>query len=398
MPKLSSEARLVTRTISKILFTIVFASVISLTMMFMKYRLVYGVKINNEDVGYVSSKIALENKIDDFVKNGDSENVGYVINNSILEYNLLLVKKDTQVADAQIFAQVKDNCDVYYKVYAVLADNKEEALVATFEEAQYIVDEVNKLQEDDSTKSEIVVEEKYLQEYELSGDIEVVVNDIYEPIKVANQVAKEIKSTPAAVKTVSEDVLLALKENLRDLTFGMPLNNPVITSRFGWRSRTRYHYGIDLAKPTGSPISVAEDGIITYAGWCGDYGYLVKVQHAGDYETYYGHCSKLLLGVGSEVTKGDTIALVGSTGRSSGPHLHFEIRYQGTPLNPEVFLYNNDNPIEDANISSSAKERVDTYGEVKTVEVEIKDDSEDNAEVVESLSGDVVEAAVESEI
>lgn len=72
---------------------------------------------------------------------------------------------------------------------------------------------------------------------------------------------------------------------------------------------------------------------------CGNYGYLVKVQHSGGYETYYAHCSKLVAEVGDEVNKGDIIAYVGSTGRSSGPHVHLEIRYDGKTLDPEIFVY-----------------------------------------------------------
>jgi murein DD-endopeptidase MepM/ murein hydrolase activator NlpD len=128
------------------------------------------------------------------------------------------------------------------------------------------------------------------------------------------------------------------KENLRTLDFEVPLENPIITSRFGWRS-SGYHYGIDLAAPMGADITAAEDGVVTYADWCGNYGYLIKVQHSGGYETYYAHCSKIIAQVGDEVQKDQLIGLVGSTGRSSGPHVHMEIRYEGTPLNPEVFLY-----------------------------------------------------------
>ena len=65
----------------------------------------------------------------------------------------------------------------------------------------------------------------------------------------------------------------------------------------------------------------------------------MKVQHTGGYETYYAHCSKLLVDVGDEVTKGETIALLGSTGRSTGPHVHLEVRYNGQTLDPEAFVY-----------------------------------------------------------
>lgn len=335
---MSGRTRIVAKTLSKFLFSMFFGSIVVLSLMFMKYKVVYHVELNEEDAGYVASKIALEKKIDDFVINGEGENVAYVVLNSKLDYEMMLVSKDIPTVDDEIFAKVREESEVYHRVYAVIVDDDEKCLVSSLEDAQKIVNEVNTKQEEYKEKSVLQIEEKYLEEYELAEDIEVAVNDIYEPIKKANDAITQIKTTPAAAKTVSDDVLLALKESLADLDFSEPISNPVITSRFGWRSRG-YHYGLDLAGPTGTPIHAAEAGVVTYADWFGAYGYLVKIQHASGYETYYGHCSKLIAQVGDEVAKGDLIAEVGSTGRSTGPHVHMEIRYDGTALNPEVFLY-----------------------------------------------------------
>lgn len=339
MLKISKKMRMATSILSKLVFAMAFACAIVSSMLFTKYKIVYGVKINNEDVGYASSKLALEKEIDNYMINGNGEdNVGYVVMNSKVNYELLLVNKDIETTDNQIFAEVTDTCDIYYKVYAIVVDGNEKGYVTSLEDAQKIVDGVNEKQEGYDDKSTIEIEEKYLQEYETVGDVEVAINDIYEPIKKANEIVKEIKTTPAAVKTVSDEVLLALKESLSELDFVVPVNNPVITSRFGWRSRG-YHYGLDLACPQGTPITAAEDGVVIFADWCGDYGYLIRVQHAGEYETRYAHCSKIDVQVGDEVKKGDVIGEVGSTGRSTGPHCHMEIRYQGNALDPEVFLY-----------------------------------------------------------
>ena len=333
-----SGKKLISNVFTKLVLSVLFACAVIVSMAFLKYKLVYNVKVNGEDVGYVSSKIALEKKIDDYVVNGDSDNVGYVILNSKVDYKLMLVSKDTETSDEEIYDKVKSNSDVYYKVYAVLVDGKEKGKVSTLDEAKKIVDDVNSKQSEYKDKSTLEIEEQYLQEYELLGDIELAINEIYEPIKKANEVVKVVKSTPAAAKTVSAEVLQALKESLVELDFKLPVENPVISSRFGWRS-SGFHYGIDLAKPNGSPLYASESGVVTYAGWMGGYGYLIKIQHAGEYETYYGHCSKLLVNVGDVVNQGDLIGNVGSTGRSTGPHVHMEIRYQGTCLDPEVFLY-----------------------------------------------------------
>ena len=144
----------------------------------------------------------------------------------------------------------------------------------------------------------------------------------------------------SASKTVSKELLQALKETLTELNFIKPVDGGVITSRYGWRS-TGYHYGLDIGVKLGTPIYACEAGIVTYSAWCGNYGYLIKVQHSGGYETYYAHCSKLVADVGDEVKQGDLIAYVGSTGRSSGPHVHLEVRYEGKTLDPEIFVYDN---------------------------------------------------------
>ncbi len=110
-----------------------------------------------------------------------------------------------------------------------------------------------------------------------------------------------------------------------------------LTSRFGWR-RTGHHNGIDIAAPRGSPILVAKDGRVVFAGWFFGYGLAVIVDHGNGISTVYGHASKLLAAIGQVVETGQVIALVGSTGDATGPHLHFEIRTNGIPLNPMKYL------------------------------------------------------------
>ena len=90
---------------------------------------------------------------------------------------------------------------------------------------------------------------------------------------------------------------------------------------------------------SGTDIKVVSDGTVIFAGWDGDFGNLIKVDHGNGVQTWYAHCSKLYATVGQQVTAGDVIAAVGSTGNSTGPHLHLEIRVNGTPVNPQLYLY-----------------------------------------------------------
>lgn len=111
----------------------------------------------------------------------------------------------------------------------------------------------------------------------------------------------------------------------------------VLTSRFGQRWG-RQHTGIDIAAPVGTPIRAMEDGKVIFAGWRGGYGKLVIIDHGNGLTSYYGHASSLLVSEGETVKKGQKIALVGTTGRVTGPHLHFEIRVNDVPINPMKYF------------------------------------------------------------
>lgn len=117
-----------------------------------------------------------------------------------------------------------------------------------------------------------------------------------------------------------------------------------ISSLFGWRSSpgggigSTYHEGVDIANDYNTPIHVTAAGTVTQAGWTAGYGYLVEVNHGGGIVTRYGHNSSVLVRVGQHVDQGDLIALMGSTGNSTGPHCHYEVRVNGTAVDPTMFL------------------------------------------------------------
>ncbi|WP_435417899.1 M23 family metallopeptidase [Parerythrobacter aurantius] len=124
---------------------------------------------------------------------------------------------------------------------------------------------------------------------------------------------------------------------------GMPLAFASVTSRFGRRMNPvtgmwGNHRGIDLAAPYGTPVSATGDGIVVQAGWMGSYGILVVIRHGAGVETRYAHLSALAVRTGTKVSKGEIIGYVGSTGRSTGPHLHYEIRDRQQALDPERSL------------------------------------------------------------
>lgn len=136
---------------------------------------------------------------------------------------------------------------------------------------------------------------------------------------------------------VIEETEISAGENY-DATgvFSSPLNGR-LTSKFGQRWG-RLHGGIDIAANIGTDIMASDNGEVIFAERCGSYGLLVKLDHKNGYITYYAHCSEINVSVGDLVKKGDTIAQVGNTGNSTGPHCHFEIRYDNVQKDPLLYV------------------------------------------------------------
>lgn len=110
-----------------------------------------------------------------------------------------------------------------------------------------------------------------------------------------------------------------------------------ITSGYGWR-KSEFHHGLDIACPVGTPIRAAQAGVVVFSGTKSVYGKTVIIRHTNGMETLYAHNSKNMVKVGQQVKKGQVIALVGVTGRTTGPHLHFQVNYNGGTLNPSEYL------------------------------------------------------------
>jgi len=154
------------------------------------------------------------------------------------------------------------------------------------------------------------------------------------------QVAKEVLSERVVSEPVSEIVTTGTQDPPPKKGTGYfinPLPGSYISSRFGSRSGG-FHLGQDMAKASGSSIKAADGGTVTFAGWSGSYGYMIDIDHGGGFITRYAHCSEIYVSVGEKVYQGKIIAAVGTTGVSSGPHLHFEVRKYGSVVNPASYI------------------------------------------------------------
>jgi murein DD-endopeptidase MepM/ murein hydrolase activator NlpD len=150
-------------------------------------------------------------------------------------------------------------------------------------------------------------------------------------------------------KSFDELFLLSKKqaERLQCLPAIQPIMNKDLSrvaSGFGYRNdpiyhTTRFHSGMDFTATTGTDIYATGNGVVEFAGWMHGYGNCVKINHGFDYQTLYAHQSKILVKEGQKITRGEVIGLVGSTGKSTAPHLHYEVHFKGQPQNPYNYYF-----------------------------------------------------------
>ena len=159
--------------------------------------------------------------------------------------------------------------------------------------------------------------------------------------KLANELQAQFKIREQSLAGLKEEVL-ARQTRLAATPSIWPTGGDV-TSRFGsrnspWGEGNDWHPGIDIANNMGTPIFATADGEVVVSGWSDGYGNLVQINHGNGLSTLYGHNSQLIVHVGDIVKKGQVISYMGSTGNSTGPHVHYEVKVDGTVVNPESFL------------------------------------------------------------
>ncbi len=160
-----------------------------------------------------------------------------------------------------------------------------------------------------------------------------------------NELEKALDELEQTSKQIEAEIRQYQEKNQTTLGTGKyiwPVRGHIVQN-FGWRMhpilrRRQYHTGLDIAIEYGTPILAADSGVVIFAGYNGGYGKMLLIDHGSGFSTLYGHASALLVDKGQTVVKGQIVAKVGTTGLSTGPHLHFEIRKNGTPVNPRDYL------------------------------------------------------------
>lgn len=301
-----------------------------IAIILIKYKPIYQVSISGEQLGYVQNKEAFEESLkENAIVEG--KNVDNVVLKTNPEYELKLVDRTLDTNEEELVSEIKEDVVVTYKYYEIAVANQTVETVNTKEEAEELVEQL-KGNELDNVDLSII--EKYTEEAENidTTSLEVAKSTIEEKVE---QKAEEVQ------KQKEEQERLDKMPSINGIKLAVQPISGVITSRYGVSSRLRKstHTGLDIAASTGTPIKVIADGTVTCASYQGSYGKLVKIDHGNGLETWYGHTSKMYVSVGQKVTAGDIIAAVGSTGNSTGPHLHLEIRINGEHVNPQNYLY-----------------------------------------------------------
>lgn len=292
------------------------------------YKPVVKAYIDEEFIGYFSTEQHFDEVYNELVsekQNIDSDVKVYLESEPTFESSYV---RDSLLETQDIYSNLRSQVKTEYTIYNLLVNDEKKMTFSS-------KDDVNKYAEE-------------LKEQVSKLDVEISSEKIAElgeitTIEQANEIAEDIVSKNKPVKptynwnwnygNISANLnYAALSED------GIwPTVARYISSPYGWRWGT-IHTGTDIAGKGGDPIYAYKSGTVTYSGWANSYGYIVKIDHGNGLSTWYAHNSKLLVRAGESVAQGQTIALMGSTGFSTGNHLHFEVRINGVHVNSYPYI------------------------------------------------------------
>ena len=327
------KVAITTRKSIKLIVLMFLSAIILIGLVVLFYNPTYKVILNGEVIGYTSNKSDLQERINEYTNENEEKNIAFIQIDAMPTYELCLLKKDVSTNDDEIYAKVTENGTPYYKYYAITEEKKEKFYVATFKDAEKVIEKLE--DKNSANQDDLGIVEKYGKDLKKFTSVEKCVSELYEKKIV---VSKTVYSTPSASNYTTGS-------SSARINLGINFINPVsgiITSRYGSNDSVRdhTHAGIDIGAPYGTPIKAAASGTVTYSGNANDgYGYYVIISHGNGISTVYAHCSQLLVSKGEKVKQGDVVAKVGSTGNSTGNHLHFEVRKNGVTYNPQNYVY-----------------------------------------------------------
>lgn len=301
-------------------------------ILFIKFKPMYKVSISGTELGYVQNKEALEEKVKESIIEVEEKNVDSIDIQTNPEYELEFINRTRETNEEEVIETIKQDVMITYKYYEIALNSEKIMSVNTIEEAEELVEEVK--EENQGKELDLSIIEKYTEKVkEVNTEkLEVAQNTIQTKVTQKLKEIEEQKAEEERIKSMPE---------VNGIKLAYTPISGTITSRYGVSSSVRSsdHTGLDIAASTGTPIKVVASGTVTFASNKGSYGNVVKVNHGNGIETWYAHTSKMYVSEGQKVEAGTVIAAVGSTGNSTGPHLHFELRMNGQHVNPQKYLY-----------------------------------------------------------
>ncbi len=342
---------------------IILLSILFLVLVILiKYKPVYLVTLSGETLGYVTEKSELDNKINEYI-NTKEGTVALIDIEVMPEYTLDLVSRNEETKENEILEEIEKTAVITYRTYGVSVNGEIKTEVDTEAEA---LDIINNLGQDveEGVDFELGYTEIYTTEENTSVPEDKALEVVSE-IKTAKvteyeeeqaRIAAEKAAAEAAAREAARKAAEAKKStavatssasygshgSVNGIAISNPLKtSPLITSRFGERSSSRSssHTGLDLAVSLGTSIYPIASGTVVTASYQGSYGNMIVIDHGNGVQSYYAHCNSINVSVGESVTTDTVIGTVGSTGNSTGPHLHLEIRINGVAYNPQNYLY-----------------------------------------------------------
>ena len=293
------------------------------------YKPTVKVYVGNNLIGYFSNEQHFSEVYNDLVTEKEMSGATvkvYLESEPTFETSYI---RDSVLEEQNVYTNLRAAIKTEYTIYNVAVNNENKMTFTTQDEATKYVSELKK---------------------EVSAlDVEIIENKTKEledvtTIERADAILQDIvdRNKPIEIpKRTGYNSDYPVIDNTHDPFKNkgiFPSDARYITSYYGWRWGS-FHTGIDIAGPIGTNIYAYQSGTVTYAGWAGAYGYMVKVDHGDGHSTWYAHCSKMLVKTGETVSQGQKIALMGSTGFSTGSHLHFEMRINGVHVNPYTYIY-----------------------------------------------------------
>lgn len=323
---LNKKLKYYTKEVLRFTNIIVVGMLVITAIVFLKYKPVYKVTLAGEDLGYIANKEEFEKIIEENIINKQGENIAFVTLDEEPKYELAFVNNNEETSEENIFASIEIASTTTYTSYAITLNGENKEYVANKEEAEQLVEEM-KTEYSEDLDFEIGI----VQVYTENPEEWVIENIEIAEVNINNELEEELEEKIKIEESTVNGILLD----------SQPVTG-IISSRYGDREeRSSGHGGLDIAAPSGTPIYACGDGTVIQAGVYGGYGNLVIIDHGNGVQTYYGHCSKLYVTKGETVSSGENIAAVGSTGDSTGPHLHLEIRINGSRINPQQYFYKN---------------------------------------------------------